>query len=324
MANQRARAQSERQTAHAKSAAKAASQKQAAKPAASAKGYNVSGYFNSAGKPTFANSPQVKGLAKSPTGLTNTQAAAAGTSNGPPPPHYAQPFLQPDQQQALINWNLSYGNQIAALAQGDTNALVSYNQGISDAQLASAQNTQTADADAAARGVFQSGIHDAALNDIAATQARQNNILYTAYTTTLSNDADARTRLNTANTGMQGTFNTEAVQNAQAIPPTPGTPPPAPHPAGAQQAAHNAATPGAPSLPAVAGAESEQAQASNKAKQAAQAQAPTNPFWSQAAGKAWAANIPGHQAPKPPGLGLKIRGPFGGSFSSSAPVQVPR
>lgn len=133
------------------------------------------------------------------------------------------PFLTPDQQGALNNaWsNYYYGTNADNQRIGDAN--VDYGNTITQNAKVARVNTAAENNAAAARGLFESSIRDGALNDIAATQANNNNIALTNLHRLVGSLQADIGRL-TTNWGIaQGTAAGEGVANAQAVTPTPST-----------------------------------------------------------------------------------------------------
>lgn len=274
----------------------------------------TTGYFNPKGQPTFVNSPGVKSLAQTPSGLPPAKqqaltdsGAIQGTKTPAAQPAPVAPFLTPAQQLDQINFDAGIDGQIQTLGDAIRDAGINTAQGLIDAQKSHDVNTASANETAAARGLFQSSIRSSDLNDIDATLATRQNTLNTALSNlTISNDASIG-RLQTQRTTGDNTFLGQAVANAQAqtpvLPPAsnsthttpnPASPPPIPTPE-QQTTTH-------PILPP-------NAQQPNITDPFA-VKPPSNPFWSQATGKSW-------NPAKPPGSGSS------GGFSSTVTAVKP-
>ena len=216
--------------------------------------------------------PRQGGLTTSGVGAASVAAHnAAVAAHGVPPTPAAlravntptKPFLTPEQQKSIDDWvNNTYNPGMATLAQNDTTAGATEAQALTNDRVTAQTNTNTTEQDMAARGLEMSSIRDNALNDIAGTQAMNDNIARTNYTTALSNDAIARQALQRTynEQGPNGWYtNALAVQNAEGVTPptlppnqpyttTTNSPNPAPgtNPAAAGAGAHASATPTQP------------------------------------------------------------------------------
>lgn len=258
--------------------------------------------------------PSAPAVTPLPSQSAPASAASSTTTTSAPA---AAPFLTPAQQNALDNWNAQYGGDLLNLNQADTDAWNTFNQSEADLNLKTAQSQQAANENAAARGVFQSSIHDNALNDIAVTSAMQDNILRTNRDSTLSHDTTSRQTLGGENTNNQNYYAGLAITNAQNVPPdTSTTITPTPHPTVTPTPVPSTtvndngpwvATPHAPPLLHPA--------APNPHIGVVGTSLP-GPALRPPGAKASAQQ----RMPKPPSL----KGPSLGSFSSSTPVRVPR
>lgn len=132
------------------------------------------------------------------------------------------PYLTPDQQAALTNYDYNYSNTINDLNRAFGVDTFNTQQSLASAQKTHDVNTETSNENAAARGLFQSSIRASALNDIDATLTTRSNILNTA----LSN-ASISTQAKIAQLGSEyavehNLYNTYAVQNAAGQTPAAG------------------------------------------------------------------------------------------------------
>ena len=206
-----------------------------------------SGGVGSAGSallaPTTSKSSGASGAASGGAAGLGAPAATTTTTGAPP----IAPFLTAAQGDALAKWNVTYAGDLANLTNDDTKAMGTYNSGVNTDTFKNSENVDTANQDAAARGMFQSSIRQGALNDLAVTLASQLNVLQTNRDTSLSADQTQRTTLGGEDAATQTEYwgpGGLAVANAQAVPPdtaqsttsatTPGT--------SAPGAAHNAST----------------------------------------------------------------------------------
>lgn len=200
--------------------------------AAAAQGVGKAGTALSA--PKAKPNPGISGVAKAGTALTapsgpnhqpaanavTTPSGSAATTTSAPP---VAPFLTPDQQKALSDWNTNFGGDIISLAHSDTQAWSDYDTTTVNNQHTHDVDQEQDNANAAARGVFQSSIRDNALNDLAATLVQQNNIAQTNRDTALFNDQIQRGILTGENTNNENYYNALSVTNAQGVPPDTNT-----------------------------------------------------------------------------------------------------
>lgn len=151
------------------------------------------------------------------------------------------PFLTPDEQRTWNDEQATIAGQIQALNNALTQALPTLNQNLADAQKQHDVSTNNDNQAMAARGLFQSSIRAADLNDLDATLTTRQNLLNTNYKNflvntqgqidtlnkTLNNDSDYYTQLmaqNAAGADTSGQATTHTVV-------TPGKPAPALTPA---------------------------------------------------------------------------------------------
>lgn len=174
--------------------------------------------------PTPAPQPVAPAAPAAPTGDSNADAFKG----------IAPPGLTPDQAAAFNTaWNNYQGSlntDNASLAQ----APITEAQTIANDKATFVQNSETAQAGAAARGMFNSSIKDGALNDIQATQTN-NDLLAAGQLSTLTTSINADIARLTGNWGATAIGAVgDAVINGQGVTPTTGgTPAPAPAPAAA-------------------------------------------------------------------------------------------
>jgi hypothetical protein len=134
------------------------------------------------------------------------------------------PFLTPDQQAALTGFDTNYNISQGALNQQASDANTNYQTGVTANQKTHDINTDTANWNMAARGLFQSSIRDADLNDINATLTTRNNILRSNLNRTMANIAIAREKLQNSYTTEHNLYNWYSTQNAMNQTPTPDSP----------------------------------------------------------------------------------------------------
>jgi hypothetical protein len=148
-----------------------------------------------------------------------------------------QPFLRPEDLQALNDFQFTSANSLADVDKGlaDLTTQTNYNRQQTD--LGAKKSSSDATDNAIARGLFQSSIKDATLYDIEGQRARQQQ-LYTDQLNNATLDAQRRKTIVTqAQEALQNRLNDQAVENARQLsaqqsvpapPPDPGAPPPAP------------------------------------------------------------------------------------------------
>lgn len=204
-----------------------------------------SGYFNSAGKPTFANSPQVTGLdTTTPTG-TAAPTQSVTTTVTPPPPDLSgskwQAYLTPDQLNALGQARATYGENLGnetassgiqldangnpvtdssgnpVLSNSGTDE-INYASTVQNAQYAHDVNTAQSNEELAARGLFDSSIRANDLTDLNRTLATTQATATATLNTLVGEATRAITALNGGWASTQLGYQGDAAQNAAAAP----------------------------------------------------------------------------------------------------------
>lgn len=182
------------------------------------------------------------GAAPAPKPKASAAPSAPAPKAPAAPTPAPSPFLTPSQTNDFNNAWDEYQNNVTAQNAQIAQGKISYANQLNADQKTAIQNTWTANADAAARGLFTSSVHDGSLNDIAATKAINDNNALTNWNA-ISAGANAQLRLLSqewANT--QNLYKSYAVTNAQGeTPPVPPT---------ATGAPKKAATPAAPAAKA--------------------------------------------------------------------------
>lgn len=181
------------------------------------------------------------GSPPTPTAATATPAAQpTPTANGAGNPFQgiAPPGLNPDQtasfNTAWNNYQASVNSDNANLAQAPIDEAAT----VAKDKAAYVQNSETAQAGAASRGLFNSSIKDGAMNDIAATQAN-NDFLAAGQLASLTAGINADIARLNSNWGATATAAVgDAVINGQNV--TPTVPAAAPTAPGAAQGTYGA------------------------------------------------------------------------------------
>jgi hypothetical protein len=162
-----------------------------------------------------------------------SQPSTASTSPAPASPP-AAPFLTSAQQYKLGLFDASIAQKIAAEQARETQGTATTNAQLNAAKQTHDVNTDNTNQSTAARGLFQSSIRDADLNDIDATLAMRNNILNTNLQKLMTDATSAIGGLQTDWATTHNYYNTIAAANAQAqtpVLPAPGTAGTSPTPA---------------------------------------------------------------------------------------------
>lgn len=173
--------------------------------------------FTMTGAATGNGPGQATGAARLPGQAAAAPAPAAASS---PASNTVQPFLTDPQKAALAAWNTKFGNDIAQFNQNDTDAWAKYNASYGADQFKNAEQVDTTNQAMGARGIGFSSIRDNALNDLAVTLAQQQTALQTARDAALFKDQAGRDTATAQNTAEQKLYDSYAVGNAQAVPPT--------------------------------------------------------------------------------------------------------
>lgn len=173
---------------------------------------------------TYTSNPVVKPTA--PTTPT-TPSGAAPIASGVP---IDLAGLTGDQQQTYINAYSKYMGSIHSLGQQATNAQIADDQSTAAENKGYTANTEAENANAAARGMFQSSIRDGALNDIDATHVMNLNNIGANLQNALNSINSQTGGLNTDWGAEQGLMDWYRIQNSQATPPPVTTPKPTPQP----------------------------------------------------------------------------------------------
>lgn len=192
------------------------------KPGANGQGQWVLPGQGGQGKPP---TPGAKGKPGTPPPAAKPPAAK------PNPP--ASPYLTPAQQLSKIREQGGYENSHASLVRALSDLVTRTNFTEYGNQQAAAKGTERTNSVMAGRGLFNSSITQNAVQDIQSTLTTRNSILDTALATARIDNARAMSNLETSHIQNQNVFNTQAVANAQAIPPSipPAAKPPAQVPA---------------------------------------------------------------------------------------------
>lgn len=206
------------------------------------------------------------GAATSPTQGSGTLAPAPPAA----PPAYTPPdmsgnkwmaYLSPDQldslnqttlknQQGINDWNNKVGTYdptTGFVQNPNGTAEQAYQQSMNAAQQAADQQTQQANNEMAARGMFQSSIRANDLTDIQRTRVERQGLALSTLNSLIADATSAITALNGSTSSAMGAAQGFAAINAaaQAAPP----PPAAPTPPAASGTPPRAPTPTAPSGP---------------------------------------------------------------------------
>ncbi len=180
----------------------------------------------SSGGPMSVKKQQPTGAKMGPKTQVTGQAApaagaqaAAGAAPGAPAPSPAviDPFLRPEDLQALADFNFETGNALADIDRGlaDLGTQTAYDRVNTD--KAAKQGTSDATDSAISRGLFQSSIKDATLYDIEGQRVRSQQ-LFTDRQNNATLDADRRKALlRQAQDALAERMRQQAVANAREV-----------------------------------------------------------------------------------------------------------
>lgn len=201
-------------------------------------------------------------LAPAPAPAASTTAPATAPISNSTPLDLAG--LTGDQQQAFINAWSKYQGSLTTLGQQAAGVQTTRDQSTAAENKGYTANTETENANAAARGLFQSSIRDGDLNDLDATHIANMNNIGANYTSAINAINAQVGGLNTDWGAEQGLMDWYRIQNSQAAPPPVNTPSPAPAAPAAPVPAAPAKSGGSQSVPVWKGYQNDQRAAGSR------------------------------------------------------------
>jgi hypothetical protein len=152
--------------------------------------------------------PREKASAFSPAGSPGASTSQPGDKPS------TDPFWTPDQQQGKADYEFNRDNSLTDLQAQLKQAQIQHDYAATQNERSAVVNKAASDDNAAARGIFQSSVRDAATNDIEAQKALQAGLINDTFKATQDSVNAKLAAISAANTSFYQNFNAQGAGNA--------------------------------------------------------------------------------------------------------------